>query len=222
MFESREQAAELLASRLSAYRGQHPLVLGIPRGAVVMASIIARELEGELDVVLVHKLRAPQQPELAIGAIAPGASVLRTDLVEMLGLRPDEIERITERERRRAEELEARLRHGREPHEVAGRTAVVVDDGLATGATATAAVRSVRTRGPARIVLAVPVAAPESVSDLAHEVEEIVTVLAPHDLYAVGLWYEAFPQLSDEEVEAMLDERAEARPAVDRPAGGKR
>jgi putative phosphoribosyl transferase len=221
-FADRGDAGRRLAAKLEHLRGEDVVVLGLPRGGVAVAYEVAKALDAPLDVVVARKLGAPHQPELAIGAIAPGASVLRSELVEMLGLRPDEIERITDRERRRAEELEARLRHGREAHDVAGRTAVVVDDGLATGATATAAVRSVRTRGPARIVLAVPVAAPESVADLADEVDEVVTVLAPHDLYAVGLWYEAFPQLSDEEVEAMLDERAEARPAVDRPAGQKR
>lgn len=217
-FADRSDAGRRLAAKLEHLRDDDVLVLGLPRGGVEVAYEVAKALDAPLDVIVARKLGAPHQPELAIGAIAPGASVLRSDLVDMLGLREDEIEAISARERRRAEELETKLRHGRRAYDPAGRTVVVVDDGLATGATATAAVRSVRTRGPARVVLAVPVAAPESVDALAHEVDEVVTVIAPHDMRAVGLWYENFPQLSDDEVEAMLDERAAARGTSDQPA----
>ena len=178
---------------------------------------MARALGAPLDVVVARKLGAPMQPELAIGAIAPGASVLRRDIVRALHISDDEIARITQRERARAEELERRFRHGRAAPDLAGRTAIVVDDGLATGATATAAVRSVRARHPLRVILAVPVAAPESARDLEVEVDQVVTVARPHDFRAVGLYYGSFPQLSDEEVEAMLDERAPRD--TDQPAG---
>jgi putative phosphoribosyl transferase len=217
-FRDRRDAGRRLAAKLEHLRGQDVLVLGLPRGGVEVAYEVATALDAPLDVVVARKLGAPHQPELAIGAIAPGASVLRDELVSILGIRPDEIESISARERRRAEELEMRLRHGRPAHDPAGRTVVVVDDGLATGATATAAVRSVRTRRPARVVLAVPVAAPESVRDMEHEVDEVVTVIAPRDMRAVGLWYGSFPQTSDEEVEAMLDERAAARGTSDQTA----
>ncbi len=220
-FADRADAGRQLAQKLSGVGGD-PVVLGLPRGGVAVAYEVAKALDAPLDVIVARKLGAPQQPELAIGAIAAGASVLRTDIIDALGISDDEIARITARERARAEELEPRLRRGRTPLDVAGRTAIVVDDGLATGATATAAVRSVRTRGPARVILAVPVAAPESARDLESEADEVVTVLRPEDFHAVGLWYASFRQLSDEEVEAMLDERAASRADRDQPAGRAR
>jgi putative phosphoribosyl transferase len=199
-----------------------PVVFGLPRGGVAVAYEVAKALDAPLDVIVARKLGAPHQPELAIGAIAPGASVLRHDIVEALGISDAEIARITDRERARAADLERRFRHGRVPVDVTGRTAVVVDDGLATGATATAAIRSVRTQGPARVVLAVPVGAAESVRALAREADEVVTVAQPEDFRAVGLHYASFPQMSDDEVEAMLDERAAARLPTDQPAGRER
>jgi putative phosphoribosyl transferase len=195
------------------------VVLGLARGGVVVAHEVAERLEAPLDVIVARKLGAPIQPELAIGAIAHGASVLRDDLVELLGISDEEVAEITARERRRADELERRLRHGRPPADLAGKTAIVVDDGLATGATALAAVRSVRRQGPTRIVLAVPVAAPESVEALRREADEVVTVLEPADLRAIGLWYRDFGQVEDAEVEEMLDERAAGGLKADQPAG---
>jgi putative phosphoribosyl transferase len=221
-FKDRVDAGRRLAAKLEHLRGQDVLVLGLPRGGVAVAYEVAIALDAPLDVVVARKLGAPHQPELAVGAIAPGAIVLRTELIDMLGLGREEIASIADREGRRAVELETRLRHGRTAHDPRDRTVILVDDGLATGATATAAARSVRKRGPARLVLAVPVAAPESVDDLAREVDEVVTVIAPQDMRAVGLWYESFSQLSNEEVEAMLDERAAARGTSDQPAGRQR
>jgi len=221
-FRDRRDAGRQLAARLDHLAAEDVVVLGLPRGGVEVAYEVATALDAPLDVVVARKLGAPQQPELAIGAIAPGASVLRHDVIEMLGISDDEIRRITAREEARAEELERRLRHGRPALDLTGRTVIVVDDGLATGATATAAARSVRGRGPARVVLAVPVAAPESAEDLAAEVDEVITVMRPPDFHAVGLWYGSFPQVTDDEVEAMLDERAAARGAHGQPAGPKR
>ena len=220
-FADRAEAGRQLAQRLAG-RYADPVVLGLPRGGVAVAYEVAKALDAPLDVLVARKLGSPYQPELAIGAIAAGASVLRHDIVDALGISESEIARIAERERARAAELERRFRHGRTAVDVAGRTAIVVDDGLATGATATAAVRSIRQQRPARVVLAVPVGAPESVRDLAREADEVVTVAQPDDFRAVGLHYASFPQLSDDEVEAMLDERSAARLQPDQPAGRER
>ncbi|MBI2773623.1 MAG: phosphoribosyltransferase [Chloroflexi bacterium] len=207
-FRDRADAGRQLAQRLADLRGRDVVVLGLPRGGVAVAFEVAARLDAPLDVVVARKLGAPQQPELAIGAIAPGASVLRDDVIEMLGITAAQLGAITAREQERATDLERRLRHGRPAADVQGRIAVIVDDGLATGATATAAARSVRARSPERVVLAVPVAPPESVADLAREVDEVVALIQPFDFHAVGLWYEEFPQLTDDEVRAMLDARA--------------
>jgi putative phosphoribosyl transferase len=221
-FADRADAGRQLAARLGHLRGRSPVVLGLPRGGVTVGREVAAALDAPLDVIVARKLGAPTQPELAIGAIAGGARVLRADVIAALGISSLELDRITERERARADELERRLRHGRGPLDVGGRVAVVVDDGLATGATALAAVRAVRQRGPERIVLAVPVAPPETVAELAREVDEVVAVQQPPDFRAVGMWYEIFAQVTDDEVEAMLDESAAPRGARDQPAGQRR
>lgn len=219
-FRDRADGGRQLAVRLRAHTDGDAIVLGLPRGGVVVAAEVARALDLPLDVVVSRKLGAPYQPELAIGAIAPGASVLREELVEMLGISEQEVARITQRETARLAEYERRFRGDRPSPELAGRTVIIVDDGLATGATATAAVRSARTKGPARVIVAAPVCAPETVDALRREADEVVCVDQPDDFRAVGLWYEDFAQVTDEEVEALLDERANA-PRAGSPAPGR-
>ena len=212
-FENRAQAAEKLIERLAKYRGHHPLVLAIPRGAVPMGRIIAEGLGGDLDVVLVHKLRAPQNPELAIGSIDDtGAVYLDPDT---RGLWTDAY-----LEREKQAELEVlttrRSRYGEmsPPLPVQGRVVIVVDDGIATGSTMIAALRAVRARGPATLVAATAVAPAETLRALAREADEVVCVEVPEVMYAIGLHFRDFSQVSDDEAVAALRGARRARAAT--------
>jgi predicted phosphoribosyltransferase/dienelactone hydrolase len=218
-FADRQDAGRRLAARLGARRHGDALVLALPRGGVPVALEVARALGAPLDVLVARKLGAPWQPELAMGAIAPdGVRVLNEDVVQSLGVTRQDLERATERERA---ELERRVRayRGERPFPpVRGRTVVLVDDGIATGATARAAIAWLRQREPARLVLAVPVIAAASVPEFRALVDEVVYVLAPADLQAIGLWYDDFAQVSDGDVVAALEaaERPPQAPAAPR------
>ena len=213
-FKNREEAARLLAERLATYRGQNPLVLGVPRGAVPMAQIIAEALGGDLDVVLVRKLRAEGQPELAIGAIDEAGTVLKGGY---FGLASDEHLREEIRAQqeilRRRRELYTKAQPAIEP---AGRLVIIVDDGIATGASMLAAVHAVRARHPKKIVVAIGVAPPESLAALGREADEVVCLQSPEFFYAVGQFFEDFSEVNDEMVVAALAHRA--RPIAHQPA----
>lgn len=200
MFRDREEAARLLAERLASYRGSNPLVLGVPRGAVPMAAIIAEALDGDLDVILVRKLGAPGQPELAIGAVDEGGRVFLEGAASDLGVG----ERYLEAERRTQLQLlaERRKRYtpARDAVDPAGRVVIVVDNGIATGATLIAALRAVRERDPARLVAAAAVAPKDTVRKLRQEADEVVILEQPDNFIAVGAHFEDFSQVSDEEV----------------------
>jgi putative phosphoribosyl transferase len=194
---------------LGDYAREDPVVVGIPRGGIPVASEVARALGAPLDVVIVRKIGAPANPEYAIGAVAEGSvSVINRQVVLALHLGIQELEAVLERAR---EELAERLTRYDSIHRrvaVAGRTVLLVDDGLATGRSAEAAARSLRERGAGRVVLAVPVAAPESARESRAWVDELVSVEMPPDLWAIGLWYEDFSPTSDEEVAALLSDSA--------------
>jgi len=204
-FENRAQAAALLARRLKKYDGRHPLVLAIPRGAVPMGKIVAEALEGELDVVLVRKLRAPFNPELAIGSIdETGTTYLDPD-ARTLWDQPyldSEIQTQLETLRRRRQMYEP----AGSPIDAAGRIAIVLDDGIATGSTMIAALRAVRARRPLTLVAATAVASPEALRLIRREADEVVCVETPPVLYAIGEFFGDFAQVSDDEVVATLRE----------------
>jgi len=205
-FHHRTHAGQLLAERLATHAGQpNLLVLALPRGGVPVAAEIARSLHAPLDVWVVRKLGAPDQPELAIGAIAPGGiQLLASSLIEELGIPQAEIEQIAIRERAELDRRLTAYRGNRPPVEVRGKTVLLVDDGLATGASMRAAVASIRPLEPARIVVAIPVADPSVCNRLAQEADEVVCLYTPPHLNAVGQWYEDFSQTTDEEVRDIL------------------
>ena len=205
-FKDREDAGRKLAERLSRYKDEYPVVFALPRGGVPVGYEISRALGVPLEVFVARKLGAPGQPEFGIGAVAPGGvRILNEEVVRRLGIPDDYVERITEQE---TAELERRLRHfrGERPQpEVRGRTAILIDDGLATGVTARAAVRALRLLEPRRLVLAAPVCAAQTAELLGPEVDELLCLEAPPDLGAIGFWYRDFSQTTDEEVIELLE-----------------
>ncbi|HLB23292.1 MAG TPA: phosphoribosyltransferase family protein [Dehalococcoidia bacterium] len=204
-FNDRTDAGVYLAEALEPYRGRRPLILGIPRGGVPVAAEVARRLGAELDVVVARKLGAPGSPELAIGAVtANGGRYLNDSLIREIGVRAPYIEEVTALQRAEAARREERFRAGRPPPSIEGRVVIVVDDGLATGATMRAAVRSVRRSNPALLVAAVPVGAPQSCAALRTEVDELICLHEPEDFWAVGFYYRHFRPTEDEEVSELL------------------
>jgi putative phosphoribosyl transferase len=205
-FSNRADAGRQLAEQLACFADQPDVqVLALPRGGVPVAFEIARRLHAPLDVWVVRKLGAPEIPELAIGAIAPGGiELLSTDIIERLHISPQTVEAIAAREYAELDRREKAYRGDRPPVEVSGKTVILVDDGLATGATMRAAIASLRQGSPARIVVAVPVAALPVCAQLQQEGSEVVCLSTPIDLDAVGQWYEDFTQTSDAEVRDLL------------------
>ena len=206
VFRNRDEAGAVLAAAMADRVSGPATVLAIPRGGVAVARPVARALGAPLDVVIPRKLRAPDNPELAIGAVAPGVMVLHERAVRQLGVTPGYLEEEAGRQEAEIARREAVYRGGRAPAPVAGRTVVVVDDGVATGATAVAALRWARAAGADRVVFAAPVGPPAARAHLEPEADEVVLLEEPFGFLAVGEWYRDFDQVSDEEVVAMLDE----------------
>lgn len=217
IFKDRREAGRILAERLKALRDENPVILALPRGGVPVAYEVARGLSAPLDLVLARKIGAPDQPEFAIGAIADGPVpelVLDQRLIQALEVTGEYLDHaktqaLAEIERRRAVYLK-----DRKPKDIQGCLVILVDDGIATGATMLAAIRAVRQRGPARLVMAVPVAAQATIKRLGPEVNEIVCLQMPKALRAVGYFYRDFSQLEDQEV---IDLLAANRAEVSRP-----
>ena len=207
LYQDRRHAGRVLAPALRAYASRPDVVvLALPRGGVPVAYEVAQALDLPLDVFVVRKLGVPDQEELAMGAVASGGTcVLHDEVIALLKVPKEDVELAVLREGRELLRRERIYRRGRPPQEVAGRTVILVDDGLATGASMRAAIRSLRQREPARIVAAVPVAAPETCAAISEEADEAVCAATPHDFHAVGFWYDDFSQTTDAEVRALLE-----------------
>jgi putative phosphoribosyl transferase len=209
MFADRREAGRRLAEALAHLKGEDVVVLGVPRGGVEVAAEVARAHGWPLDIVIPRKVGAPTNPELGLGAVAEGVRVLDERMIRQLGVTDDYLEREIGAQEEEIRRRTAAYRKGRDAVTVTGKVAVVVDDGVATGGTAAAALRWARDRGASRVILAVPVAPREAVARLSKDADEVVCLAMPEPFFAVGQWYGSFPQTSDREVVALL-ERATA------------
>jgi putative phosphoribosyl transferase len=222
MFKDRSDAGRQLAAKLLHLRDRNPVVLALPRGGVAVGFESARELGAPLEIVQVRKIGVPWQPELALGAVSDGAQpeiFIDERLVRALSIPQDYIREETARQLAEIERRRQVYSAGRPPIDIAGRTAIVVDDGIATGATMRVALRATRHRNPDWLVLAAPVAAPDTLAVLSEEVDETVCVLAPADLGAIGYYYADFHQMSDDEVTDLLARAARRRAGTAAPVG---
>jgi predicted phosphoribosyltransferase len=210
VFGDRTEAGGLLAAKLAKYADKPDvLVLALPRGGVPVGHEVARALHAPMDVFIVRKLGVPGHEEFAMGAVASGGvRVLNEQVINALGIPDYVIEAVAAWEQRELERRERLYRGNRPPPEVRGKTVILIDDGLATGSTMLAAVQALRKLGPARIVVGVPVASPDTCELLKSEVDEIVCAATPEPFYAVGLWYRDFSQTTDEEVRELLERTA--------------
>lgn len=212
-FDSRNDAARQLAKALARYRGRNPLVLAIPRGAVAMGKVLADELGGELDVVLVRKLRSPFSPEFAVGAVDESGWTYVADHAARSGADAAYLEREKEAQLETLRRRRAQYTPARPPIDAKDRIVIVVDDGLATGASMIAALHAARAKQPQRLICAVPVAAPDSLERVRPLADEVACLEAPEEFYAVGQFYRNFPQVEDDEVVAILAQRSKQRAA---------
>ncbi|MCP8309762.1 MAG: phosphoribosyltransferase [archaeon] len=206
MFRDRKEAGKFLAEALSEYKDKNPIVLAIPRGGVIVAYEVAKALNAHLDLIIPRKVGAPNQPELAIGAVTEdGTTILNQDILQYLRV-PDEY--IKEEVKNQVEEIKRRMKKYLEDKlrlSIEGKVTILVDDGVATGATIKAAIASIRKRKPALTVLAIPVGPPDTIEELRREADEVICLMTPEPFFAIGQFYKSFEQTSDEEVIEILN-----------------
>lgn len=216
LFKDRQDAGKKLAAALSHHSSAHPLILAIPRGGVVVGAVLAEALRGELEVIVPRKIGAPSNPELAIGAVTEdGTTIVDDRLIMYLAVPASHIDIESERQQREVQRRARLYRQGRPRKEALGRTVIVVDDGIATGLTVKAALQSVIGESPRHLILAVPVAPPEALEELAALVDELCCLMTPRHFHAVGQWYRDFAQTDDEQVVRLLEAHSRQRAEPD-------
>ena len=218
IFKDRVDAGKILAEKLSKYAAEKPLVLGLPRGGVPVAFEVAKALKAPLDVYIVRKLGVPGHEELAMGAIATGdVRVLNESVIGPLQISKEAIETETKKEKEELKRRERVYRSGRAPLVVANRTVLLIDDGIATGSTIKAAIAALKKQKAAKIIVGVPVAPSSTIEELKKEVDDLVCVSTPDFFFAISVWYDEFPQTTDEQVRELL-EKAETQEQIGRAA----
>ena len=211
-FQDRQDAGQQLGMALAGYRGEETVVLGIPRGGVVVAAEVAKILRAPLDLIIPRKIGAPRNSEVAIGAVAPdGTVILDNRMVAVMGISDDEITSLAEKVRVEISRREETYRGGRPARNLAGKVVILVDDGIATGYTILAALRAIKKQGPKKLILAVPVAPADTIRDLEREADQLICLEIPEDFYAVGQFYKEFDQTEDQEVMTLIKENAEVK-----------
>lgn len=205
-FKDRLEAARLLVKKLEKYKDEHPLILGIPRGAIPMAKILSDSLNGELSAILVHKIPAPNNPEFAIGSVGLSGKIWLQPYIQSLQIPEEYIENASEQELKVLKQRQ--LNYGLKPLVCRDRIVIIVDDGIATGSTVLASIKEISLYHPKKIVVATPVASLESVEKLKPMVDELVVLLIPENFYAVGQFYAGFSQVTDDEVIEILDKNS--------------
>jgi predicted phosphoribosyltransferase len=214
IYRDRKQAANLLSEKLLRFISENPLILGIPRGSVPMAKTTADRLNGEVDVVLVHKIGAPNNPEFAIGSVSEFGTLYLSEACEWYEIPSEYIESASSQEIFKLKQRRKTYSPIRPPINPKGRTVIIVDDGIATGATMLAAVRAVRSQDPRQIIVAAPVASLSAVEILKKEVDELIILETPEDFFSISQFYDNFPQVSDEEVFQILSEAGSIKKAA--------
>ncbi len=211
MFLNRSDAGRKLATKLKKYQIEQPILLALPRGGVPIGYEVAQALKAPLDVLVVRKIGTPWNPELGIGAVAPGVEVLDEASLRGLGIKASELGEIIEQEKQELKRRQKLYQHGEVLLNITGKTVILIDDGLATGVTTRAAIQAIKKLKPAKLILAVPVGPNDTVEKLSELVDDLICLERPYDFYAVGAFYHSFPQVSDEEVISLLKKAKEDR-----------
>jgi predicted phosphoribosyltransferase len=211
LFQDRSDAGLQLAQKLKIYQSEDPIILALPRGGVPVGYEVAQILHAPLDVIVARKIGAPWNPELGVGAVAPGVQILDSNSLDLLGITATDIEKIIQKEKQEIERRQKLYQQDQKLSNITGKTVILVDDGVATGVTTRAAIQAIKKCNPSKLILAVPVGPADTMKALGQLVDNLICLEIPSPFYAVGAFYLTFPQVSDEEVIQLLMDAKESR-----------